>query len=187
MSRANWWSTLNIEQEMVWVCPAWTNRGFITPPVGMVQRNLGHTSSRHGAEELGHTSSRHGAEESGTHLQSAWCRGIWDTPPVGMVQRNLGHTSSQHGAEESGIINFALTICDKISKPRDELFNKFTWSIFALVKVILVTYTYRGLLGLVVVWLSWLSGRALTAQAGSVLGSTPSDCRPFLYFSPHNI
>ena len=48
-----------------------------------------------------HTSGRHGAEE-------------------------LGHTSSRHGAEESGIISFALTICDKISKPRDELFNKFT-------------------------------------------------------------
>ena len=46
--------------------------------------------------------------------------------------------------------------------------------------------TYRGLWGLVVVWLSWLSGRALAAQARGVLGSTPGDCRPFHFplFSP---
>ena len=37
-----------------------------------------------------------------------------------------------------------------------------------------------------VVRLSWLSGRALVAQARGVLGSTPSDCRPFHFplFSP---
>ena len=39
--------------------------------------------------------------------------------------------------------------------------------------------TYRGLWGLVVVRLSWLSGRALAAQARGVLGSTPGGCRPF--------
>ena len=38
---------------------------------------------------------------------------------------------------------------------------------------------HRGLWGLVVVRLSWLSGRTLAAQAGGVLGSTPSDCRLF--------
>ena len=32
---------------------------------------------------------------------------------------------------------------------------------------------------LVVVGLSWLSGRALAAQARGVLGSTPGGCRPF--------
>ena len=32
---------------------------------------------------------------------------------------------------------------------------------------------------LVVVRLLWLSGRAPAAQARGVLGSTPSDCRPF--------
>ena len=49
--------------------------------------------------------------------------------------------------------------------------------------------TYRGLWGLVVVQLLWLSGRALAAQARGVLGSTPSDCRLFHFplFSPHNI
>ena len=42
---------------------------------------------------------------------------------------------------------------------------------------------------LVVVWLSWLSGRVLVAQARGVLGSTPGDCRPFHFplFSPHNV
>ena len=44
----------------------------------------------------------------------------------------------------------------------------------------------RGLWGLVVVRLSWLSGRALAAQARGVLDLTPSDCQPF-HFSPHNI
>ena len=40
-----------------------------------------------------------------------------------------------------------------------------------------------------VVRLSWLSGRALVAQARGLLGSTPGDCRPFHFplFSPHNI
>ena len=35
-----------------------------------------------------------------------------------------------------------------------------------------------------VVWLSYLSGRALAAQARGALGSIPGDCRPFtfLYF-----
>ena len=49
--------------------------------------------------------------------------------------------------------------------------------------------TYRGLWGLVVVWLSWLSGRALAAQARGVLGLTPGDCWLFHFplFSPHNI
>ena len=45
--------------------------------------------------------------------------------------------------------------------------------------------TYRGLWGLVVVRVSWLSGRALPAQAKGVLSSTPGGCRPFstfLYF-----
>ena len=41
--------------------------------------------------------------------------------------------------------------------------------------------TYRGLWGLLVVRLLWLSGRALAAQARGVLGSTPSSCWP-LYF-----
>ena len=45
----------------------------------------------------------------------------------------------------------------------------------------------RGLCGLVVVWLSWPSGRALVAQARGVLSLTPVDAAwPFL-FSPHNI
>ena len=39
--------------------------------------------------------------------------------------------------------------------------------------------TYRGLWGLVVVRLLWLSGRALAAQARGILGSTPGDCRLF--------
>ena len=39
--------------------------------------------------------------------------------------------------------------------------------------------TCRGLWELVVIRLLWLSGRALAAQARGVLGSTPSDCRPF--------
>ena len=48
---------------------------------------------------------------------------------------------------------------------------------------------YRGIVRVVVVRLSWLSGRALAAQARGVLGSTPSDCRLFHFslFSPHNI
>ena len=43
--------------------------------------------------------------------------------------------------------------------------------------------------GLVVVRLSWLSGRALAAQARGVQGSTPSNCQSFHFplFSPHNI
>ena len=36
--------------------------------------------------------------------------------------------------------------------------------------------THRGLWGLVVVRLSWLSGRALAAQARGVLGLTPGNC-----------
>ena len=43
--------------------------------------------------------------------------------------------------------------------------------------------TYRGLRGLVVVWLSWLSGRALVAQARGALGSTPGSCWPFIFLS----
>ena len=39
--------------------------------------------------------------------------------------------------------------------------------------------TYRGL---VVGWLSQLNGRTPAAQARGVLGSTPGNCRPFLYF-----
>ena len=39
--------------------------------------------------------------------------------------------------------------------------------------------THRGLWGLVVVQLSWLSGRALVAQARDILGSILGDCRPF--------
>ena len=35
---------------------------------------------------------------------------------------------------------------------------------------------------LTTVRLLWLSGRALAAQARGVLGLTPGDCRPFLYF-----
>ena len=46
-----------------------------------------------------------------------------------------------------------------------------------------------GLWGLVVVWLSWLSGRALVGQARGVLGLTLGGCRPFHFplFWPHNI
>ena len=33
-----------------------------------------------------------------------------------------------------------------------------------------------------VVWLSWLSGRALATQARGVLGSTPGGCGPFFTF-----
>ena len=42
---------------------------------------------------------------------------------------------------------------------------------------------------LVVVRLSWLSGRAMAGQARGVLGSTPGGCRPFHFplFLPHNI
>ena len=39
------------------------------------------------------------------------------------------------------------------------------------------------ILWLVVVWLSWLSGRAVAAQASGVLGSTTGDCWPFLFTS----
>ena len=46
---------------------------------------------------------------------------------------------------------------------------------------------YRGLLGLVVLRLLWLSGRALAAQVTSVLGLTPGSCWPFPLFLPHNI
>ena len=48
---------------------------------------------------------------------------------------------------------------------------------------------HRGLWGLVVVRLLWLSGRALVAQAGGVLGLTPGDCRLFRFplFFPYNI
>ena len=42
---------------------------------------------------------------------------------------------------------------------------------------------YRGLWGLVVVRLSWLSGRALAAQARGVLGSTTGNCWPFRFSS----
>ena len=42
-----------------------------------------------------------------------------------------------------------------------------------------VWYKYRELWGLVVVWLLWLSGRALVVQARGVLGSTPCNCCPF--------
>ena len=42
--------------------------------------------------------------------------------------------------------------------------------------------TYRGLCGLVVVRLSWLSGRALVAQARGVLGWLPATASLFLYF-----
>ena len=47
----------------------------------------------------------------------------------------------------------------------------------------------RGLWGLVVTRLSWLSGKALAAQARGVLGSTPRGCRLFRFplFLPHNI
>ena len=48
--------------------------------------------------------------------------------------------------------------------------------------------TYRGLWGLVVVRLSWLSGRALAAQARGVPSSTPGSCQPFYFrrLSPGN-
>ena len=42
--------------------------------------------------------------------------------------------------------------------------------------------TYRGLWGLVVVQLLWLSGRALAAQARGVLALTPGSCQPFFTF-----
>ena len=51
-------------------------------------------------------------------------------------------------------------------------------------------YNYHGgLWGLVVVWLSLLSGWALATQARGVLGLTPGGCQPFHFplFSPHNI
>ena len=41
--------------------------------------------------------------------------------------------------------------------------------------------TYRGFWALMVVQLSWLSGRALAAQAIGVLGSTPGSCQPFAF------
>ena len=47
-------------------------------------------------------------------------------------------------------------------------------------------WAYRGLWGLVVIRLSLLSGRALAARTRRVLGSTPSDCRPFSLL-PHSI
>ena len=43
--------------------------------------------------------------------------------------------------------------------------------------------TYRGLWGLVVVQVSWLSGRALVAQARGVVGLTPGSCWPFHFSS----
>ena len=46
--------------------------------------------------------------------------------------------------------------------------------------------TYRGLWGLVVVRLSWLSDRVRAAQARDVLVSTPGNYWPF-HFLPHNI
>ena len=41
---------------------------------------------------------------------------------------------------------------------------------------------------MVVIWLLWLSGRALAPQVRGVLGSTPGGCQPFHFpqFSPHN-
>ena len=47
----------------------------------------------------------------------------------------------------------------------------------------------KYIMGIVVVWLSWLSGRALLAQARGVLGLTLSDRWLFHFplFSPHNI
>ena len=49
--------------------------------------------------------------------------------------------------------------------------------------------TYRGVWGLVVVRLLWLSGRALVAQARGVVGLTHGDGQPFLFplLSLHNI
>ena len=43
--------------------------------------------------------------------------------------------------------------------------------------------TCRGLLGLVVVRLLWVSGRALVARVRGVLGLSPGDCRLFSLFS----
>ena len=40
---------------------------------------------------------------------------------------------------------------------------------------------YRGLWGLVVVRLSWLSDRVLVAQSRGVLGLTPGGCQPFRF------
>ena len=42
--------------------------------------------------------------------------------------------------------------------------------------------THGRLWALVVVGLSWLSGRALVTQARGVLGEIPRECWPFLYF-----
>ena len=39
--------------------------------------------------------------------------------------------------------------------------------------------TCRGLWELMTIWLSWLSGRVLAAQARDVMGLTPGDCQPF--------
>ena len=47
--------------------------------------------------------------------------------------------------------------------------------------------TYRELWGLVVIWLSWLSGRALAAQARGLLGSTPGGCWPFSLSSNYGL
>ena len=57
-------------------------------------------------------------------------------------------------------------------------------NIVSFSKCILMICTHRGLWGLVVIWLLWLSGRALAAQTRGVLGSTPGSCRlfTFLYF-----
>ena len=51
-----------------------------------------------------------------------------------------------------------------------------------------VSNTYKGLWGLVFVWLSWLNGRALAAQARGILGSTPGKCWLFHFplFSPQS-
>ena len=63
----------------------------------------------------------------------------------------------------------------------------FWWNILSVCQVwdqgiqYHLSSTHRRLWGLVVVWLSKLSGRALAAHARVILGSTPADCRT-LYF-----
>ena len=83
-----------------------------------------------------------------------------------------------------------LHLCSWWSEFSGQTLTEFWWHILSSCQVCDwgIQYhpcsIYRGLWGLVVVQLSWLSGRALAAQARGVLGSTPSDCRlfHFLYF-----
>ena len=69
-----------------------------------------------------------------------------------------------------------------------QLLSEFWWNILSDYQVCdwgiqyHLSSTHGRLWALVVVGLSWLSGRALVTQARGVLGEIPRECWPFLYF-----